>query len=290
MSIEKPTPQDIASLKSRESKKPEYTLDANQEFLNFQEVEVTKIDDTKPWKPPLKVKVTKADGSVVENLDANTPFFTFRDPEGNEITVTAATAGHIDQLHIKAKDLGSKFDYPSLQALFEDVARKLPPRIAREPEVSAFAIDMERPMGKEGIASMKELESEGILTDGDINTVESVREEVLNLNKSGDEAAKKAFIKRFKSENPNCKIQFQLVRGTSLVPTVDAPKRNTTKLFVVIGPDDDGKKTVYTMAPGRYMPRHPNPDEHKNNEGVLNEETFNESAKAWFDTVMLTGD
>ena len=289
MSIDNPTPRDIAGAESRETEEQKYALDSNQAFLGFQSVEVTKTDDTKPWKPALEVKVTKADGSVSENLDANTPFFTFRDSEGNEMTVTAAAAGHIDQLHIKGEDAGSKFDYPSLEALFKDVAQKLPPEVASAPGVSDFALDMECHMGKEGIASMEELKAEGILADSDLSTAESVRAEVEELNKSGDEAAKKAFVEKFKSENPDCKVQFQLVRGTVLVPIVDTPKRDTTKLFMVFGPSADGKKTAYTMAPGRHMPRHPNPNQHKSQEGVLNEETFKESADAWFNTVMLTG-
>jgi len=289
MSIERPTPQDVAGVESRESEERNYALDSNQEFLGFQNLEVTKADDTKPWKPALEVKVTKADGSVAENLDANTPFFTFRDSEGNEMTVTAAAAGHIDQLHIKGEDAGSKFDYPSLEALFKDVAKKLPQEVASAPGVSDFAVDMGRHMGKEGIASMAELKAEGILSEADLSIAESVRAEVQELNKSGDEATKKAFVEKFKADNPDCKVQFQLVRGTVLVPTVDTPKRDTTKLFMVFGPGADGKKTGYTMAPGRHMPRHPNPGQHKSQEGVLNEETFKESADAWFDTVMLTG-
>ena len=268
----------MAGAESRETEEQNYALDSNPAFLGFQNVEVTKTDDTKPWKPALEVKVTKADGSAAENLDANTPFFTFRDSEGNEMTVTAAAAGHIDQLHIKGEDAGSKFDYPSLEALFKDVAQKLPPEVASAPGVSDFAVDMERHMGKEGIASMEELKAEGILIDSDLSTAESVRAEVEELNKSGDEAAKNAFVEKFKSENPDCKVQFQLVRGTVLVPTVDTPKRDTTKLFMVFGPGADGKKTAYTMAPGRHMPRHPNPNQHKSQEGVLNEETFKESA------------
>jgi len=289
MSIENPTPRDFAGAESRETEDQKYALDSNQEFLGFQNVEVTKTDDTKPWKPALEVKVTKADGSVAENLDANTPFFTFRDSEGNEMTVTAAAAGHIDQLHIKGEDAGSKFDYPSLDALFEDVAQKLPQEVASAPGVSDFAVDMGRHMGKEGIASMAELKAEGILSETDLSTAESARTEVEELNKSGDEAAKIAFVEKFKADNPDCKVQFQLIRGTVLVPAVDTPKRDTTKLFMVFGPGADGKKTAYTMAPGRHMPRHPNPGQHKNQEGVLNEETFQESANAWFDTVMLTG-
>lgn len=191
MSIENPAPSDFAGSESREAEDQKYALDSNQEFLGFKNVEITKTDDTKPWKPALEVRVTKADGSVAENLDANTPFFTFRDSKGNEMTVTAAAAGHIDQLHIKGEDAGSKFDYPSLDALFKDVAQKLPQEVASAPGVSDFAVDMGRHMGKEGIASMEELKAEGILSEADLSTAESVRTEVQKLNKSGDEAAKK---------------------------------------------------------------------------------------------------
>lgn len=289
MSFDRPTPRDLAGAEFHENKTRGYVLDSNQEFLGFQKVEVTKTDDTKPWKPALEVRVTKADGTVVEGLDANMPFFTFRDSEGNDMTVTAAAAGHIDQLHIKGEDAGSKFDYPSLEAVFKDVAQKLPKEVATAPGVSDFAVDMGRHMGKEGIASMAELEAEGILSESDLRTAESVRAEVRELNKSSDEGAKKAFAEKFKADNPDCKVQFQLVRGTVLVPTVDTAKLDTTKLFMVFGPGADGKKTAYTMAPGRHMPRHPNPNQHKSEGGVLNEKTFKESADAWFDTVMLTG-
>jgi hypothetical protein len=275
--------------KSPEAEKNEYALHADPAFLDFQNVEVTKVDDTKPWKPAVEVKVVKADGTTVEGVDANTPFFAFRDAEGNDMTVTAAAAGHIDQLHIKGTDAGSKFDYPSLKELFEDVAKKLPSEIAKAPGVSDFAIDMGKNMGKEGIATMAELEKTGELTKENIDLAQAVRSKVQELNKSGDENAKKAFIEQWASKHPDSKIKFELIRGTVLVPTVDAPKRDTQELFMVFGPGADGKKTAYTMAPGRHMPRHPNPGQHKNNEGALDEKTFQESADAWFDTVMLKG-
>lgn len=289
MSFDNRRPRDPAWEEARETARTQFTLDSNQMFLGFQKVEVTKVDDTKPWKPASEVRVTKADGSVVENLDANTPFFIFRDSEGHEMTVTAAAAGHIDQLHIKGEDAGSKFDYPSLEDLFEDVAKKLPPEVSKTPGVSDFAIDMGRHMGKEGIARMKELVAEGILNEDDVSTAESVRTEVQQLNASGDGMSKKAFVEKFTADHPDSKVRFQIIRGNVLVPVVDAPKHETTKLFMVFGPGADGKKTTYTMAPGRHMPRHPNPDQHKNQEGILDEKTFNESANAWFDTVMLTG-
>lgn len=269
-----------------------FDLQSNQEYLGFQGVEVTKIDDTKPWKPALEVRVTKMDGQVVEGLSASTPFFTFKAKAegGKNLTVSAAVAGHVDQLHIKGEEPGSHFDYGSLEELLNDAKDKVPAEVAKTPGVSAFDLNMGRLMGKEGIADLDELISEGLLTEADRETSMSVKNEVYELNKSGSPEAKQAFIDTFNAAHPESKIQFQLVRGTVLVPIVDAPKRPTTKLFMVFGPDATSEnKTLYTMAPGRNMPRHPNPNEHKNKDGVIDEKTFKESSDAWFNTVMLTG-
>ena len=141
-----------------------YRLEANQQFLNFQSVKETKIDEEKAWKPALEVQVTNADGTIVEGLGANTPFFTFEDVYGNKLTVSAAAAGHIDEIHIKGKDAGSKFDEPSLEALLKDAATKMPEGIATEKGVSAFDIEMGKSMGRDGIASMAELKDQGVLT------------------------------------------------------------------------------------------------------------------------------
>lgn len=268
---------------------PKYTLDVNQEFLGFSNSEVTEIDDSKPWKPAKTLKVTKVDGTVKENVPAKTSFFTFRDSSGQELIVTAAVAGHIDQLHIKGTDAGSKFDYDSLNDLFVDVAKKLPEGLATAPGVSDFAIEMGKNMGKEGVASLQELKEEGIVSDGDLSIVENFREKVKELNKDSDLESKRAFVQSFSAQYPDCKVQFQIVRDTVIVPIVKSPKRPTTKLFMVFGPGEDNKKIAYTMAPGRHMPRHPNPNQHKNKEGIIDEKTFDESSQAWFDTVMLVG-
>ncbi len=183
-----------------EGEKGSYNLEANQEFLGAQKVEVTKVDETKPWKPALEVKVTKADGTVVEGLDASTPFFTFKSNKENgpALTVSAEAAGHIDDLHIKAKEAGSQFDYPTLEALFADVSKKLPEGVAEAPGVTAFDMEMGKNMGKEGIASVEELLKDGVLSGGDILAMREVKDLVSELNKSGDEEAKKAFIEKFK--------------------------------------------------------------------------------------------
>lgn len=266
-----------------------FKVESDPRYLNFQGVEVTEVDDTKPWKPATKVNVTKADGST-EEIDANTPFFKFADADLNELSVTAAAAGHIDDLHIKGTDEGSKFDYPSLDALFNDVEGKLPEGIASSPGVSDFSMEMGKNMGKEGVASMQELAEEGIVSEADIAAVETAREEVQNLNKTGDEEARNAFVEKFKTENPDCKVQFQVVRGAVIVPTVDTPKRPTTKLFMVFGPAEGIKgKSMYTAAPGRWMPRHPNPTQFREEEGGTEGEAYKKASDTWFNTVMLIG-
>lgn len=275
---------------ARDFQAPKYSLEANQEFLGFQRGEPTK-KEKKPWgaEEPVEFRFTKADGSVAEGVDANLPFFTFVDGEGRKLTVSAGAAEHIDRLHIKGEDVGSKFDEPSLEALMRDAAAKMPGDVAKQPGVSAFAIDMGKSMGKEGVSSMKELVAAGVLSESDVETAQRAKDTVRELNRKGDNVAKETFIAKFRQENPGCKIQFQLVRGEVLVPTVDAPKRDTHELFMVFGPGATGDKTMYTAAPGRFMPRHPKVSDHASREGVVNEDTFAESADAWFDTVMLTG-
>lgn len=269
-----------------------FELDVNGEFAGFAKVEVTKRDETKPWKPGLEVRVTKADGSVAEGLAASTPFFTFKAKAegGKDLTVSAEAAGHIDGLHIKGEEAGSRFDYADIGELMADAKDKIPAEVATAPGVSAFDVEMGRMMGREGIAGMDELLESGTIAQEDIDAAMAVKDEVHELNKAGTAEAKQAFIAKFKETHPDAKVQFQLVRGTVLVPIVDAPKRPTTKLFMVFGPDATGDaKTLYTMAPGRNMPRHPNPGQHTDKEGKLDEKTFKESSDAWFSTVMLTG-
>lgn len=261
----------------------------NPEMATFSQVDITKVNDELPWKPPVEVSVTLPDGRVAEGVDAATPVYAFKDQLGNDLSVSIATAGHIDSLHIKGIEAGSKFDYDSLGELFADMAPKIPAEVATsQDEVSAFSMDMGKHMGQEGIATMDELVSDGVLDAGDIETVMQTKEGVIELNHSGTEEEKAAFVEEYRKEHPDAKIQFQLIRGGVIVPIVDGPKRDTNELFVVFGPGQNGK-TMYTAAPGRFMPKHPNPDQHRDDTGSINESTFSESADAWFNTVMLTG-
>lgn len=275
----------------RENEPGGYTVEANPEFLDFKKVDVTAKDETKPWKPATLVRVEGADGNTAENVDANAAAFTFRDAMGRELTVTIAAAGHIDSLHIKGEDEGSKFDTSSLQELFRDMAAKMPSGLAENPKVvNALSVDMGKRMGKEGIAGIDELVADGTLTAQQAAEGRAAKDEVIRLNRSGNKEERDAFVASWKAEHPDSAIQFQIVRNEAIVPVVAAPKRETTNLFMVFGPNATGdQKTLYTIAPGRNMPRHPIPGQHANKEGVVDEATFRESADVWFETVMLTG-
>ena len=260
-------------------KVPNYSLEANEEYLGFQKVNPTEFDESKPWKPALKVEVTKADGSVVQGLDAKMPFFTLNDVEGRVISIPAETAGHIHDTHIIGDDVGSKFDQQDLQSLFQDVAAKLPEGLAKRQGIFTLDVEMDKSMGKEGIASMEELMASKALTQEDIDAAEAVKEQVQNLNRAADIPAMHSFAKQYNAEHPEAKIRFTVARETVppttavLLPTVDAPKQPTTKLFVMMGPDTDGKNVeLYTVAPGRDMPRHPIPGQYTDREKRFDEE------------------
>jgi hypothetical protein len=271
-------------------KAPKYSLKANEEYLGFQQVKVTEVDESKPWKPASKVEVTKRDGSIAEGLDANASFFTLKDAEGNEIIVTAATAGHIDELHIKGQDVGSVFDEPDLQSLFKDAAEKLPEGLAKRKGIFTLDVNMGKSMGSEGISSMDELVAAGSLSQDDVDAAVAMKEEVQRLNRASDVPAMTAFAEQYKKDHPDAAVQFTVARGAVLLPTVDAPKQPTNKLFVMMGPDATGQKVgVYTVAPGRDMPRHPIPRQYTDREGKFDEEGYKQSEEKWFNTVMLTG-
>lgn len=273
--------------KAKEGEEANYEVMVNPEFQGFQRIEVTKIDESKPWKPALEVKVTKADGSIVENLDASITYAIFRSKGGIEMSVTLEKAGHIDKLHIKGEDAGSHFNFSSFDELLKEIAKKMPETVATEKKLTALSIEMGVSMGKEGLATLEELESAGVVTEEQVAEAMKMKDEVGKLNKDGSADEKNAFIAKFLAENGDSPIQFQLVRGVVLVPIVKTEKHDTSSLFLVFGPGKD-KKTMYTAAPGRFMPKMPVPGDHIEG-GVLNEEAFKESADAWFRTAMLTG-
>jgi len=168
----------------------------------------------------------------------------------------------------------------------QDVAKKIPEDVATQPGVLVIEVKMGKNIGQEGIAGLEELQDSGILTKDDVQKALAFKEEVIRLNRLGTKDEKEIFVKN----HSDGKIKFQLIRDDVLVPVVDTPRRPTTKLYMVFVPTEQGdKKTLYTMAPGRSMPMHPNPREHMSADGMINEKTFQDSANAWFYTVMLVG-
>lgn len=258
-------------------------------LIDFTAVSVTKVDESKAWKPASEVSVSHPDGSIEEGIDATTPAYLFKGESG-DLSVSITAAGHIDSLHIHGAEPGSKFDYDNLTDLFTDVATKLPDGLSSNPnETSSFSIDMGKEMGSEGLASLSELVANGTLSQEDVDEASKVRNMVAELNASGDVDAMNAFVASYANEHPGAKILFEKVRGAAVVPVVRAPKQKTTELFMVFGPDGKGGKTLYTAAPGRNMPKHPIAAQHANPDGSINLDSFKQSAEAWFDTAMLVG-
>ncbi len=244
---------------------------------------VLTTDDSKPWKPALTVEVRTPRGLQV--VDASTPYLTLGKGD-TALVVSIAAAGHIHHLHIDTKEPASRFAFDSVSSLFTAITNLIPKDRLLQEGVQAFAINLGRSMGAEGIASMSELVADGVLPQADVDVARLVRDEVMHLNATGSLDEKRAMAARYRTEHPDSKIQFILVRGSVLVPTVAAPKRETTELFLAMGPAESGAgKTLYTAAPGRFMPRHPDPAQFAD-EGVSGP-AFREAAAAWFDTVML---
>ena len=270
-----------------------YEVAANPEFLGFESVQVTEYDEAKPWRPAKTLEVVGADGSKAEGVDANAMAFTLKDVEGNEIEVSIGTAGHIDALHIKGEDLGSKFDEPDFESLMRDAAARLPDGLATRKGIFTLDVDMGKGMGMEGIASLDELVRDGVLTEEDVALARSYKAEIQRLNLEGDSKALQSFVAKFAEEHPDAKVGFKLIRDDrAIVPAVVSPKRPTTKLFVMMGPHPtkSDRVSLYTLAPGRDMPRHPIRGQHTSVDGKdFNAESFQQSAEAWFETAMLTG-
>lgn len=245
----------VDRMSGREEENAMFDLEVDGSLEGFKTVEVTKIDESKPWKPALEVKVTQADGTVTEAVDANRPVYTFKDGKGRTLRVSIATAGHIDDMHIHAKEPGSKFEQNSLTELMRDVAAHLPDNVMDRQGIATFDMEMEKQMGLEGIASMDELLREGVIAESDVNTAKGEQARVFELNRAGSLEEKKEFIEEFKAAHPESKIQFQLVRDTVLVPVVASAKRPTTKLFMMMGPGRRRNTSgVYRCAGSRYAP------------------------------------
>lgn len=175
-----------------------------------------------------------------------------------------------------------------MQELLIDLSRKIPSAELQKTGTHAFSVNMDKLMGKEGLSSLVELTSKGVINTEQIRYLEQFKDQVFEINLNGTEQEKKDFINQFNSTNLNFPIFFQLIRGRVIVPCIRLEKQNTTSLFVAMGPlNDQRSRELYTLAPGRYMPRHPDASQHIDARGNLNLESFLESSNAWFYTIML---
>ncbi len=266
---------------------PTFELQINPDLQGFQDIQVTAVDESLPYKPATRVEVTLANGDKTE-IDADTSYAILRDAQGGELSVSAAAAGHVHELHIAGAEPSSQFEVASMDELLGIVAEHLPEDVTQTDGVSALSVETGRSMGNEGVAGLEELLEKGLISAEDIDSLAASKGNISKLNLEGSPKDKVAFVDAYNTQNVSSKIKLQLVRGTVIVPTADAPKQPTTELFMVFGPGKNGK-TMYTMAPGRYMPQMPNAAEHTSAEGVVNHGSFQESSDAWLNTVMLTG-
>jgi len=265
-----------------------YDGELNLEFVEFNRMKGTEVDESLPYKPPLKVSVAMEDGSTVET-DASTPYVVFEDYLGGRLDISLAVAGHIKDLHIDGNEAGSVFNVSSLRELMDVVGANLPTGVAGEAGVSAFSVETGRAMGEEGVGALSELLDKGLVAAEDIDSLSLSGAEIARLNLEGTPEDRATFVEAYNVQHPNSKIILQQIRGGIIIPAAKVPKQPTTELFMVFGPTGDKTKTMYTMAPGRVMPRMPNPSEHIQ-DGVVNAETFKESSDAWLNTVMLIGE
>lgn len=265
--------------------KSQFEVEINPDLQGFQEIVVTSVDESLPYKPPKTVEVTFSNGDKAE-MDAATTYASLIDEQGAELTVSAAAAGHIHELHISGTESGSQFDVESLDELLRIVAEHIPEEVAQTPGVSAFSVETGRAMGNEGVSSLEELLEKGLIEEADVDNLAEASNQISELNKTGTVEAKKEFVESYNDQHAESKIKLELIRGGIIIPKADAPKQPTTELFMVFGQGQTGK-TMYTMAPGRDMPKMPNPKEHLKPDGSIDEASFKASSEAWLSTVML---
>lgn len=267
---------------------PSFELKINADLQGFEAVEVTSVDESLPYKPPLEVAVTLADGTVAE-VAASTPYAVFVDKDGGRLEVSIASAGHVKELHVDGKDAGSVFDVSTIDELLVIVQEHLPEGIAESDGVSAFSVETSRPMGEEGVGGLDVLLSAGLVSSEEVEEIAANTEVIIKLNLEGSDEDKNRFVAEYNAQHEGSKIKLQQVRSGVIVLAADVPKQPTTELFMVFGPTgEENTKTMYTMAPGRFMPKMPNPSEHTV-DGAVDENTFKESTDAWLSTAMLVG-
>jgi hypothetical protein len=142
------------------------------------------------------------------------------------------------------------------------------------------------------MAGLAELAQDGQISDADIAATENVRDEMARLNGEGDTAAMRVFAERFNEDNYGGKIRFELMRGDkTLIPAVDLPKRDTTRLRMALGPKDKaGSNRFGPPLRGAACPNAPIRTERMNEKGNFDDKAFAESPKARLETAVPKGE
>lgn len=190
-----------------------------------------------------------------EEVEAEKTLLKIKSKDGTEIEVPAFAAEHITSLHLQGGEAGSNLESSSLESSFQVVAEHLPQEIPFEGEKAAFEIDVEQNTGTEGVSSQREMREKGIMTEEDAKILSEAKGEVYRLNIEGNDEEKKAFV-----DECNGKLTGNVnlgIRGGAITPFFTAEKQPTTKMFLVVGkeqdPDGSQHNRVWTMTPGRYM-------------------------------------
>lgn len=230
--------------------------------------EVETVDDIQNLSPsqfhPEKkwmathYKLERPDGSS-EEVPSDKTLIKIKSQDGTVIEVPAFAAEHILSLHLKGSEAGSTMESNSLASSFKAVVEHLPREIPFDGGKAAFEIDLEQTTGSEGVTTQKEMLEKGIATDEDIAVLASIKENVFKLNLSGSDDEKKAFIDQFNGGvSGNVKVG---IRGGAITPFFTTERQPTTKMFLVVGKEQDADGSehnrVWTMAPGRFMEQLP---------------------------------
>ena len=182
------------------------------------------------------------------------------------IEVPAYTVEHIITSHIQGQEAGSTIETEirNLPKFLKEIAERLPDQLEFKEiggiKQAEIQIDLGEIIGYEGIASVDEVKSRRIITDEDVQKLESAREEVFRLNREGSDEEKKKFVEEFNQKMTGRNVKLGL-RGGSIVPFFNAEKQPTSKIVIIIREEVDENNQahyiIYTIFPGRLMPRLP---------------------------------
>lgn len=229
---------------------------------NVKDINESQFDPDRTWLATHYI-ITQPDGTSKE-VEATEVIFEIDNKDGEKIEVPAFAVEHIKSLHSDGKEAGSTFANKSLEDSLRLISKNLPTQIPFDGDTAAFEIDIKEKTGTEGVSSKQEMFDKGIISQAEVDKLESVKGAVFQLNLEGSKGDKQRFVDSFNENMPgNLKLS---IRGEAIAPLfIVTDKQETTKMFIVIGKEEekDGSKhnRLRTMAPGRYMDKLPNDGE-----------------------------